>query len=94
MDRLAVLNALGVAAIAALSCVVGGLGLRAALTGSAHAIPLLPQWDELGPTPAAQGRALASVAPVIIAALVAHQVGACCNARMFCGTRRGRANTA
>lgn len=77
MDRLAALNVVGVGAIAALACVAAGLGVHSLLAGSAHAIPMLPQWQQLGPTPAAQLRALASVVPVIIAAMVAHQVCVC-----------------
>lgn len=73
MDRLAPLNAAGVAASLLLGFVAVGLAVVAAATGQAHAIPALPQWESLGPTRGEQLEALMDVIPVILACYVAHQ---------------------
>eukprot|EP00775_Hariotina_reticulata_P005172 gene5172-5410_t len=73
MDKLSSLNIVGVAAIAMLAAVAAGLGIQALVAGSAHSIPLLPQWTLLGPTTPQQLQALTAVMPVMIACYVAHQ---------------------
>jgi hypothetical protein len=74
MDRLAVLNVVGVAAIGVLALTSLGLGAYGVGHGSAYPIPLWPQWQQLGHTAAEQWQAMAQVMPVIIACYVAHQV--------------------
>lgn len=78
MDRLAVLNVVGVGAIAMLATVAVGLGVQGLATGTVFPIPLLPQWQQLGHTTAEQLQALTAVMPVMIACYVAHQVGLLC----------------
>jgi hypothetical protein len=73
MDRLAVLNVVGVAAIGVLALTALGLGAYGVAHGSAHPIPPWPQW-QLGRSAAEQWQAMAQVIPVIIACYVAHQV--------------------
>jgi hypothetical protein len=75
MDRLAVLNVVGVGAIAMLALTALGLAAKGLAQGTAHPIPLWPQWQQLGHTRAEQLQALAAVLPVMIACYVAHQVG-------------------
>lgn len=73
MSKLAVLNAAGVAATVLLALAAAALAAVAAASGQAHAVPMLPQWDVLGPTRGDQWEALAEVVPVILACYVAHQ---------------------
>lgn len=73
MDRLALLNVVGVAAIGMLSLTALSLAGRGLSHGSAHAIPVWPQWDKLGRSTAEQLQALTAVLPVMIACYVAHQ---------------------
>jgi amino acid permease len=73
MDKLSSLNIIGVTAIAMLAAVAAGLGIQSRLAGSAHYVPLLPQWPLLGPTTSQQLQALTAVMPVMIACYVAHQ---------------------
>lgn len=73
LELLAPLNAVGVAAIALLAAVAAGLAAQGVARGSAFPLPLLPQWQLLGPTPGAQLQALTAVLPVLIACYVAHQ---------------------
>lgn len=73
MDKLAALNAAGVAATVLLAVVSAALAATAAASGRAHPIPMLPQWDALGHTRGEQWEALADVIPVILACYVAHQ---------------------
>lgn len=74
MDRLAVLNVVGVAAIGLLALTALGLGAHGVARGSAYPIPPWPQWTQLGRTAAEQWQAMAQVMPVVIACYVAHQV--------------------
>jgi hypothetical protein len=73
MDKLAALNAAGVAATVLLAVVSAALAATAAASGRAHPIPMLPQWDALGHTQGEQWEALADAIPVILACYVAHQ---------------------
>lgn len=73
MDKLSLFNIVGVAATVLLATAAAGLGAISVLQGTAHPIPLLPQWQSLGPTTAAQLEALTDVLPVILACYVAHQ---------------------
>jgi hypothetical protein len=57
----------------ALAGSAAALAAVAAGQGVAHPIPLLPQWQQLGPTRSEQLQALASVLPVMLACYVAHQ---------------------
>jgi hypothetical protein len=75
MDSLACLNIIGLAAVILLAAVAALLGVSTAASGTAHAIPMLPQWQLLGPTKALQLEAMAGVLPVILASYVVHQVG-------------------
>lgn len=52
MSALAVFNILGVLATVLLAAVVGSLGCAATASGRAHVIPLMPQWNSFGNTPA------------------------------------------
>jgi hypothetical protein len=74
MDRLAALNVVGVAAIGMLALTALGLAFPGLVQGTAHPIPLWPQWQQLGHTKAEQLQALMAVMPVMIACYVAHQV--------------------
>jgi hypothetical protein len=76
MDSLACLNVVGLAAVVLLAAVAALLGMTAVASGTAHAIPMLPQWQLLGPDKPAQLEALAGVLPVILASYVVHQVRA------------------
>lgn len=73
MDRLASLNALGVGATVLLAGTAAGLAVVAAASGTAYPIPMLPQWQLLGPTRQQQLSALTGVLPVILACYVGHQ---------------------
>lgn len=73
MERLAVLNVVGVAAIALLAGATSILGFSAISQSAAHPIPLLPQWDAFGRTPAHVAMGLAGVIPVVLTCYVAHQ---------------------
>jgi hypothetical protein len=73
MDKLAALNAAGVAATVLLAVVAAALAAVAAATGQAHSIPMLPQWDQLGRSRGQQLEALTDIIPVILACYVAHQ---------------------
>jgi hypothetical protein len=75
MDSLACLNIVGLAAVILLAAVAALLGVSAVATGTAHAIPMMPQWQLLGPTKEVQLEAMAGVLPVILASYVVHQVG-------------------
>jgi hypothetical protein len=75
MDSLACLNVIGLAAVILLAAVAALLGVAAVASGTAHAIPMMPQWQLLGPTKALQLEAMAGVLPVILASYVVHQVG-------------------
>jgi hypothetical protein len=74
MDSLACLNIVGLAAVILLAAVAALLAGIAAADGTAHAIPMLPQWQMLGEDMPAQLEALAGVLPVILASYVVHQV--------------------
>lgn len=80
MDRLAVLNVVGVGAIGMLAVTALGLAAKSWAEGSAHPIPAWPQWQQLGHTRAEQLQALMGVMPVMIACYVAHQVSSGCTA--------------
>lgn len=73
MDSLAFLNVVGVAAVVLVAAVAAFLGGQALATGTAHALPLFPQWALLGPTKAEQLESLADIVPVILACYVGHQ---------------------
>ncbi|WIA17082.1 hypothetical protein OEZ85_013981 [Tetradesmus obliquus] len=73
MDSLAFLNVVGLAAVVLLAAVAALLGATAVADGVAHGIPMLPQWQLLGPDKAAQLETLAGVLPVILASYVMHQ---------------------
>lgn len=73
MDRLAALNAAGVAASILLAVVSTALAVLAAVSGQAHPVSMLPQWELLGPTWGQQIEALTDVIPVVLACYVAHQ---------------------
>jgi hypothetical protein len=75
MDSLACLNIVGLAAVILLAAVAALLGVSAVASGTAHAIPMMPQWQLLGPTKELQLEAMAGVLPVILASYVVHQVG-------------------
>lgn len=77
MDRLAVLNVVGVGAIGMLALTALGLAVKGLSQGTAYPIPLWPQWQLLGHTRAEQLQALMAVVPVMIACYVAHQVSWC-----------------
>lgn len=74
MDRLAVLNVVGVLEIELLALTALGLAAKGLKQGSAYAMPVWPQWEQLGHTRAEQWQALTAVMPVMIACYVAHQV--------------------
>lgn len=73
MEKLASLNAAGVAATVLLAAVAMLLAAMAAVNGQAQPISMLPQWDMLGHTRGEQLEALTDVIPVILACYVAHQ---------------------
>lgn len=77
MDRLAVVNIIGVAANALFAAVMLVLAIAAAAAGAAQPPPLWPQWGALV---AARGGGLgaalvlASAAPIILNGFACHQV--------------------
>jgi hypothetical protein len=73
MDKLALFNILGVGATMLLAVTAAVLGVAAVMKGSAHPISMMPQWERLGPTRAAQLESLTEVLPVVLACYVAHQ---------------------
>lgn len=73
MDRLAIMNIIGVSAVGAFAVSASTIAIAAFARGKDKAIPWLPNWDELGPTPLVIAHKISSIVPILLTADICQQ---------------------